>query len=528
LFQVSGTTATLFGKGTTYADPQKVDADFAYQGEYQGELQVDGQAVKAGMQVVAQGEGNFLVVGYMGGLPGAGWDGQTPERAMAKVIEGQIKANGQQASAVIRDGVATIVDSDGQKLGTLTKIERTSPTLGQAPPANATVLFDGTSADAWEGGRMTDDKLLLQGVTSKAKFGDQRLHIEFRLPYEPEDRGQERGNSGIYLQGRYEVQMLDSFGLEGRDNEAGGIYEIASPTVNMCYPPLSWQTYDIEFHAAKYDAQGKLESHPWMTVWHNGVKVQDQVQLPRATRAAPNSPGPEDGPIYLQDHGNPVVYRNIWVAPLAEEKASVKPGINDNFLDPALKIEEWVERFEGESREVFTAREAVLQVIGLRAGQRIADVGAGTGLYTRLFARKVGPEGWVYAVDISPKFVQYITESSQKLDLNNITAVLCDADSVTLAPGSVDVVFTCDTYHHFEYPAGTVSSIYRALKPGGTFVVVDFERIPGVSREWTLNHVRAGKEEVQREIEAVGFRLDEDVKIDGFQENYLLRFKKPE
>ena len=174
-------------------------------------------------------------------------------------------------------------------------------------------MFDGTNADAWIKGKV-ENGVLVQGTTSSQKFGDQHLHIEFRLPYKPEDRGQGRGNSGIYLQGRYEVQMLDSFGLEGKNNECGGIYEVKDPDVNMCFPPLSWQTYDIEYTAAKYEGD-KLVANPRMTVRHNGVLVHEDVELPgeRSTRAAPSRPGPEPGPIFLQNHGCPIRFRNIWV-----------------------------------------------------------------------------------------------------------------------------------------------------------------------------------------------------------------------
>ncbi len=139
------------------------------------------------------------------------------------------------------------------------------------------------------------------------------MHLEFKLPYMPAARGQARGNSGCYLQGRYEVQILDSFGLEGKNNECGGIYEIKDPDVNMCLPPLAWQTYDIDYTAARYDASGGKTANARITVSHNGVVIHDNVELPRATRAAPVKEGPEPGPIYLQDHGNPVRFRNIWV-----------------------------------------------------------------------------------------------------------------------------------------------------------------------------------------------------------------------
>jgi hypothetical protein len=155
----------------------------------------------------------------------------------------------------------------------------------------------------------------MEGTTSKQGFGSHKLHIEFRIPYQPEDRGQGRGNSGIYAQGRYEVQMLDSFGLAGKHNECGGIYSVKDPDVNMCLPPLSWQTYDFDYTAAKFDADGKLVAPPRMTVHHNGVLIHDDVELPgdRSTTAAPSKPGPEPGPVYLQNHGCPVRYRNIWV-----------------------------------------------------------------------------------------------------------------------------------------------------------------------------------------------------------------------
>jgi hypothetical protein len=134
------------------------------------------------------------------------------------------------------------------------------------------------------------------------------------LPYQPYDRGQGRGNSGIYLQGRYEVQMLDSFGLEGKDNECGGIYEIRDPDLNMCFPPLQWQTYDIEFRQAEFDQRGKKTAPAQLTVRHNGVLIHKDVEVPRTTRAAPvGQEGPSHEFIHLQDHGNPVRYRNIWV-----------------------------------------------------------------------------------------------------------------------------------------------------------------------------------------------------------------------
>jgi hypothetical protein len=175
------------------------------------------------------------------------------------------------------------------------------------------VVFDGSGLDGVEGGRMTDDGLLMQGVRSKATFGDATLHIEFRLPYQPQDRGQARGNSGAYIQGAYEVQMLDSFGLEGLDNECGGIYKAAAPAVNMCLPPLAWQTYDIDFTAPRFE-DGKKVAKARMTVRHNGVVIHDNLEIPEGTPGGTNGEG-DAGPLFLQDHGNPVRYRNIWIVP---------------------------------------------------------------------------------------------------------------------------------------------------------------------------------------------------------------------
>lgn len=209
------------------------------------------------------------------------------------------------------------------------------------------------------------------------------------------------------------------------------------------------------------------------------------------------------------------------------ESAVVPDGINDRFKDPELNVDEWLSRFEVESREVYSAREAVLKACQVKAGESIADIGAGTGFYSRLFARRAGASGWVYSVDISTQFLQHIANRATADGLHNLTPVLGTDVSVRLPSEVVDLVFICDTYHHFEQPAQTMQSIYRALKPGGRLVVIDFERIPGKTREFLLGHVRAGKETFKAEIESVGFRYVDEVTIDGFEENYLLRFEKP-
>ena len=158
-------------------------------------------------------------------------------------------------------------------------------------------------------------------IVTKGKFGDFRMHIEFCTPFMPEARGQGRGNSGVYLQGRYEVQVLDSYGLEGRDNECGGIYQIGEPIVNMCAPPMQWQTYDIVFRGARFDDEGKKSKGAEVTIKHNDVEIHKGTELPRVTGGALDANEAEPGGIYLQDHGNRVRYRNIWLVELKRDEA---------------------------------------------------------------------------------------------------------------------------------------------------------------------------------------------------------------
>lgn len=298
---------------------EQADADFLLQGEYAVAGDEPGPGL-VGVQVIALGDGEFEAVAHPGGLPGAGWEGGEEAGDRVRVTgrrEGDDRVRfGDQGAAHGGQlaGGRLQWRHDGEAVE-LVRIERESPTLGKEPPEGAVVLFDGSSTDAWAEGRMTDEGLLREGAVSEQGFGDHLLHVEFLLPYRPKARGQRRGNSGVYLQGRYEVQMLDSFGLQGRHDECGGIYGVAAPLVNMCYPPLQWQTYDIEFKAARFDGDGNKTEPARMTVHHNGVLVHDDVELPGSTAASRLQEGPEPGPVYLQNHGNPVRYRNVWVVP---------------------------------------------------------------------------------------------------------------------------------------------------------------------------------------------------------------------
>ena len=207
-------------------------------------------------------------------------------------------------------------------------------------------------------------------------------------------------------------------------------------------------------------------------------------------------------------------------------EASVRPGANDRFLAADLDVEEYVGRFEGESREIAVQRAALADTLQLRPGEAVADVGAGTGLFMDLFAAGVGESGKVFAVELSPAFVEHLQTRAVEGGFDQVQVVHCTDRSVELAPASVDSAFICDTYHHFEYPATVMASLHRALRPGGRLVVVDFERIPGVTREWLLEHVRAGKEVFRSEIEAAGFELEDEVDVEGLAENYVLRFRR--
>ncbi|RBP47651.1 uncharacterized protein DUF1080 [Roseimicrobium gellanilyticum] len=302
-------------KPKAYVDPGETDDDFIIQGEYVGK---DKEGNRFGTQVIAMGEGKFEAVRYQGGLPGDGWDGDRKEitRVSGSREQGEMTVvfNGPKSRSEADGAKIFVTQMHKEPVMDLKRAYRESSTLNASPPDGAVVLFDGKGVNGFPKARVTPGGLLIEGCTSEEKFADCTIHLEFRLPYMPTARGQGRGNSGIYLQGRYEVQMLDSFGLEGKDNECGGIYKVAQPKVNMCFPPLSWQTYDIDFTAAKFDASGKKIANAKVSVKHNGVIIHENVEIPNTTGSAPiKDESAAPGPIFLQNHGNPVRYRNIWV-----------------------------------------------------------------------------------------------------------------------------------------------------------------------------------------------------------------------
>jgi len=305
------------------ASAQSPDAALlAAQGEYLGQVDKvdprDPGPQSIGAQLVALcdkdgGNPRLQMVMHLGGLPGAGWKRGDPRRSFeAPLVDGVAEFSKGKLSAKLSGGELIFFGKEGEEQGRLKKVTRSSPTLGATPPKGAVVLFDGSSADGFEGGRLLEGGLLGVGCDSKRRFADHRIHLEFRTPFQPGARGQGRGNSGVYVQGRYECQVLDSFGLEGRQNECGGIYSIAEPIVNACLPPGQWQTYDIAFTAARWKGLQKVRDAR-MTVHLNGILVHDDVVLTHVTTAAKRKEVDSAGGLYLQNHGNPVAYRNIWV-----------------------------------------------------------------------------------------------------------------------------------------------------------------------------------------------------------------------
>ena len=294
-------------KAETFTDPARAGQDYLDQGEYKNDW--------GGAQVIALGDDKFRMVTYRGGLPGDGWDKEFKQEINGKRADGKIVfTSTNNYRAELAAGKITI-NSDAGGPWTMEKTERRSPTLGAKAPAGAVVLFDGTSTDEWKGGHMDERHLLQAGTTSKKVFTNFSMHLEFLLPFKPLGRGQDRGNSGVYLLDRYECQVLDSFGLKGENNECGGFYQQAKPLVNMCYPPLTWQTYDFDVTAATWDEAGKKVKNTTVTVKHNGVVIHDNIELKKETPTGGMKEVPKGGGVFLQGHGNPVFYRNIWVVP---------------------------------------------------------------------------------------------------------------------------------------------------------------------------------------------------------------------
>lgn len=286
----------------------QVDADYYLMGEYVGCVAGFGNM---GLQVVPLGDGKFSAMAYQGGLPGNGWN-RVKRVPLTGVSEnGTLRLSSDSFEITVQGVFASVHHAAGGYAGQLRKMLRRSRTLGRRPPGNALVLFDGLNASQLKNAKVRDG-LLQVGTELIPTFRDFEMHLEFMLPYMPYARSQGRANSGVYLQSRYEVQILDSFGLEGKFNECGALYRYIPPDQNMVFPPLTWQTYDITFRAPRFATDGEKISNARITVLHNGVPVHDHIEVERKTGAGKKE-GPNPLPIKLQDHGNPVQFRNVWI-----------------------------------------------------------------------------------------------------------------------------------------------------------------------------------------------------------------------
>ena len=326
--------------GPTFTSRDAVDPDYAFQGEYRGfqrPRESSRSSESVAIQVIALGEGKFGAVKYYGGLPGEGWRKPRKFELTGTRSADSLSLLGENYDAQIIGSTMTLYSKDGRAAGQLQRVERTSPTMGAQPPAGAIVLFDGSGTTHWKKAQMTPEGLLKAGTETVNAYNNFRLHGEFMLPYKPLARGQNRGNSGFYLQGRYEVQVLDSFGLEGIENECGSLYRTKRPDTNLCLPPLQWQTYDIDFTNAKFDAVGKKTQNMRITVWHNGVAVHDSASIPNKTGAGLPE-GPQPMPIKLQEHANPVVYRNIWLIDKDQPGGESIPWLNLPLVAPPVAV----------------------------------------------------------------------------------------------------------------------------------------------------------------------------------------------
>jgi hypothetical protein len=322
----------------TSPDDPALPIDYKLQGEYVND--------RSGCQVIALGNGRFQAVLHKGGLPGAGWDGKTKvlldgkldgKQVIFEPTTGKRKYKAQkpeefsatskfptEAQEGLPAGLTGSLVGDTLKLSApdkptieLKKTVRKSETMGAKPPEGAIVLFDGKDAAEWAGGRLdtrtgwlnTDRK----DIRTKRKFSNYTVHVEFLLPFLPNARDQGRGNSGFYQVDLYEVQILDSFGLDGKNNECGGVYQRADSKVNVCFPPLTWQTYDIDFTNAVRDDSGKVVKKARLTAKLNGIPIHDDAEIGTTPGGRDQKEEGTPGALKFQGHGNVLQFRNIWI-----------------------------------------------------------------------------------------------------------------------------------------------------------------------------------------------------------------------
>ncbi|MCF6286741.1 MAG: DUF1080 domain-containing protein [Candidatus Hydrogenedentes bacterium] len=319
---VLGLTLTAFGAS------QK---ELELMGNFEGSFTSGWPEVSISAQIVALGKGKHLAKITIDGIK-VEVTGKTKGKAedglclyddtvdAGDELGGKYRVVGQVTGGIF---TATVEGNEGRGTFELKRVVKGSPTMGKKAPAGATVLLGKSAApDAfvreplWQIFADGVMKPSYSSAISKEEFGSAQYHIEFKTPFMPEERGQGRGNSGVYLMGRYEMQVLDSYTEEPRDNFCGGIYKKAVPIVNACAPPEEWQTYDITFHAPQFDASGKKTKDAMFSAVHNGIVIHDKVVLPDCTPGGVSGEEAARGVLMLQYHHNDVSYRNVWIQPI--------------------------------------------------------------------------------------------------------------------------------------------------------------------------------------------------------------------
>ncbi|MSR80971.1 MAG: DUF1080 domain-containing protein [Gemmataceae bacterium] len=266
-----------------------------------------------GLQITPTSPFRVAIHAFSGGLPGLGFDKLWEQSLKGKWNDGNLAFVGDGGGWTIQGNLETIrgINHKRETFEGVAVIPRNPKSLGKHPSKGAKVLFDGTNLSHFKQAKKNQEGYLGVGCETVDSFQDFLLHIEFRLPLLPEKRGQDRANSGVYIQNRYEIQILDSFALEGSKNECGSIYEYRAPEMNGCLPPNQWQAFDIDFRSARFEG-GKKIKNALISVKHNDILVHDKIEIPKQTGYG-RKEGPDPGPIQLQNHGSPVVFRNFWI-----------------------------------------------------------------------------------------------------------------------------------------------------------------------------------------------------------------------
>lgn len=316
------------------------------QGEYLGNYGSAQEGVgQWGAQIVALDSGGKYRLGFAkGGLPGAGWDKAAQKDAIATASPDRVVFSAGGLSLAVGGSGDSLVIRDGSGgTGLLRKVHRTSPTFKRPAPSGALVLFDGTGTQAWKNGRLGPDSQLNAGATTLRTFRDFNMHAEFKIPFSPATLYPSRGNSGVYLQGRYELQIYDTYGWQPPydssyyrsvsiepEGACGSIYGVAEPRVNATYPPGAWQTFDLSFQAARFDGGGGLTAPAMLSVYQNGILIHDKLALKAVTGGASLPMNSLPGPIFLQSHESLVMYRNIWIEEDPKQPIAVLASENRN------------------------------------------------------------------------------------------------------------------------------------------------------------------------------------------------------